>query len=415
MKTGNAAPKGMRDFGPAEHALREHVLQTILRAYARYGFNRLETSVLNDLSVLTGSRGGENEKLIFKVLKRGNKLRISENATENSLADLGLRFDLTVPLCRFYAGRRAELPLPFKSVQAAPVWRAERPQKGRFRQFMQCDADVIGEKSVTAECELIAAVTDALSDLGFSEYILRINDRRILEKLAEFSGFAPTDTDKIFISLDKIDKIGWQGVYEDLVSQGFSVAAVGKLLEAAKFSQTGKVPSFLSNIVPEDCLKDLEFVIKTAESRSNGRYQIKYDLTLVRGMGYYTGQIFEIEIPGYGSSVAGGGRYDQMIGRHLKNEEVPAAGFSIGFERIVQILSEQAADLESRKIVIVHEPADYLAASETAEKLRAQKYEVGMASPQRNRRAQLQLFAENGYAGFVLFRPDSANDVKLFD
>lgn len=339
----NVAPtRGMRDLLPKDVEIREHVTSIIEEVYKKYGFQKIETPALENIHLLSGGDGGENEKMLYKVLKRGEKLNWSEGSDVDDLVDLGLRFDLTVPLSRFYANNYGKLATPFKCLQIGSVWRAERPQRGRFRQFTQCDLDIIGEDSILAELELISATTQALLQMGFQGFNVKINDRRILTALASHAGIDRDDHDNVFITLDKIDKIGRQGVVEELVSRGTSPYSAAKLLD--DLQQATDDPRSLSSLpglephVPDA----LHSVIDTIAGLSSGAFKITFDPTLVRGMSYYTGLIFEVAAEGMESSIAGGGRYDKMISK-LLGKHVPACGFSIGFERIVTILQEQGS------------------------------------------------------------------------
>lgn len=343
-KLDTAPPRGMRDVLPDEVQLRDGAIATILDVYRRYGFQRIETPAVESIRLLTRSEGGENEKLIFKILKRGEKLATAREPED--LADLGLRFDLTVPLARYYANNHARLPQPLKAIQIGPVWRAERPQHGRFRQFTQCDIDILGVGSEVAEIELILATIDALLALGLHDLTVRINDRRILAGLARHCGFAEARFDSVFVALDKLDKIGKPGVLEELQGQGHSETAIGVLL-ALLDEGTGaawrldELPELLGDRVEASVWPALRRVLDTVRGAGT-RYHIVFDPTLVRGMSYYTGPIFEIRHGTGASSIAGGGRYDRMIGK-LLGRDVPATGFSIGFERVIGILRERDA------------------------------------------------------------------------
>jgi histidyl-tRNA synthetase len=355
----------MRDFLPADKAKRERALRTIRGVYASHGFEEIETPVVEDFERLHSGLGGDNEKLAFSVLKRGLDKEALEAAANSGdahdLADLGLRFDLTVPLARFYASHRSELPSVFRAIQIAPVWRAERPQKGRYRQFVQCDIDIIGEASQLAEVELITATSAVLSTLGLQGCTVRINDRRILAGILHYCGFAEERYGSALISIDKLDKIGAEGVVKELSETGPDAAAVlGGLLERIEpHLASGGVPMTTADILsvlPEgidsDAVADLESLAAALTQLPAG-VEVRFDPTLVRGMGYYTGTIFEIAHPASGSSVGGGGRYDGMIGRFL-GQDVPAAGFSIGFERIVDLIDVDDAAV-SDSVVLVHD------------------------------------------------------------
>jgi histidyl-tRNA synthetase len=351
MKVSVTPPRGMRDILPSETELRDASLSRILAVYRGYGFERIETPALESLDRLRGGEGGENEKLIFKILKRGEALDLTKcPLLEDDLADLGLRFDLTVPLARYYANNINNLPKPFKAIQVGPVWRAERPQKGRFRQFTQCDIDVIDVASNLAELELVLATSDALLALGFAGFTIRINDRRLLTQMAEASGFSADRHDQVFIALDKLDKIGMSGVRDELAAQGHPAEAIDKLSATLELSANGITGD-------DEVSRNLAELVRLLSAEAGDRYTIQFDPTLVRGMGYYTGPIFEVAVPGVPYSLAGGGRYDRMIGKSL-GREVPACGFSIGFERIIALLQERTAapDSISRKLAVLCDP-----------------------------------------------------------
>ena len=333
--------KGMRDILPQEMELREYVINEILNTYKKFGFDRIETPSVEHIENLTNNQGGENEKLIFKIMKRGEKLNLDGSKEVSELVDSGLRYDLTVPLSRYYANNMNDLPLPFKAIQIGHVWRAERPQKGRFREFMQCDIDVFGEKTNLAEIELINATTTLLKKIGLKNFKIKINDRRILTAMALYVGFQENECNNIFITLDKIDKIGEIGVKEEFLNLGYETSIIDKYLNLFK-SDASSVNSFCGNIfndfLENDVIKNLDDIIDTIKNITN--VNIVFDPTLVRGMSYYTGPIFEIQIDSYPGSIAGGGRYDKMVEKYA-NVSVPACGFSIGFERLINILIEQ--------------------------------------------------------------------------
>lgn len=336
---------GMKDILPAEMQIRDYVTGLVKETYQTFGFTPIETPAVEHIENLLSKQGGENEKLIFKILKRGEKLVLGADAKEEDLADSGLRYDLTLPLSRFYACHSAELPAPFKALQIGPVWRADRPQKGRFRQFVQCDIDILGDPTSLAEIELITATTTLLGKLDLKDFTVRINDRRILRAMASYSGFDENDLDTVFIILDKMDKIGKEGVASELIESGFSKDCVDryiKLFEGEGFGieYIRELAKKLGDHLDEGCADGLIGIIDSVEKVKNADFHIVFDPTLVRGMSYYTGTIFEITMNEFGSSVAGGGRYDEMIGRFTGNK-VCACGFSIGFERIITILLDK--------------------------------------------------------------------------
>lgn len=337
---------GMKDILPAEMQIRDYVTRVIKDTYAQFGFTSIETPCVENIANLSNKQGGENEKLIFKILKRGEKLNIEEAATENELVDGGLRYDLTVPLVRFFSNNAANLPSPFKALQIGPVWRADRPQRGRYRQFYQCDIDILGDSSNLAEIELITATTTTLGKLGFKGFEIRINERRILKAMAAYSGFREDQFDSVFIILDKMDKIGLEGVAEDLESHGFNQSQINKYIDLFKGIEEHKndglqyLTDTLDEYLDKEVKQNLNEIIDSVNATKGADFAMVFDPTLVRGMSYYTGTIFEIAIPEFGGSCGGGGRYDKMVGQFTGNN-TPACGFSIGFERIVLLLLEQ--------------------------------------------------------------------------
>ncbi len=336
---------GMKDILPEEMAIREYVQKVISETYAGFGFTRIETPCVETIENLTSKSGGDNEKLIFRILKRGEKLNLETAKTQDDLVDSGLRYDLTVPLVRYYSNNSSVLPAPFKALQMGNVWRADRPQRGRYRQFMQCDIDILGEADNLAEIELILATTTTLGKLDFKGFEIRINDRRLLKAMAAWAGFAESDYDSVFITIDKMDKIGIDGVKSELLENGYAAETVEKYVDLLNKAVKGEAT--LANImdtVGEELAKDpvtnLEEIISAVESSKQADFKMVFDPTLVRGMSYYTGTIFEIAIPEFGGSCGGGGRYDEMVGK-FTGQSVPACGFSIGFERIVLLLTEK--------------------------------------------------------------------------
>ncbi len=410
--------QGMRDLLPDEVELRRYVTDTILDVYKKYGFTQIETPCTEHMNFLTGGDGGENEKMLFKILKRGEKLIINEQTQEKDLCDIGLRFDLTVPLSRYYAINREKLPRQFKAIQTGSVWRAERPQKGRYRQFTQCDIDIIGVKGVIAETELIMATSEALLNLSFTRFVVKINDRRILESLAEYCGFPTEAYGNVFIILDKLDKIGVEGVRKELEKAGYAPESIETFLKITAQSAiltTDELPEVLPNL-SENVLQDLQNVTRIITLFSEGRFNIQFDISLVRGMGYYTGQIFEVAVSDFGSSIAGGGRYDKMIGKMLGGkEEIPACGFSIGFERVIMLLTEMKFQLpqKAEKIVILYpEETDILPLMETATWLRTEGKIVLLEAEKKNRRKQLEDCRNQGYSNFAIYTENQPLELR---
>lgn len=387
----------MRDLLPDEVLQRRHLLERILEVYERYGFQQIETPMVEDIDRLLGSEGGENEKLLYKVLKRGLDW---PPPTEDEAIDLGLRYDLTVPLARFFATNSDRVLLPFKAIQTGPVFRAERPQKGRYRQFNQCDADVIGETSMSSEIESVCAAAEALRACGAGEIVVRMNDRRLLDSIVRATGFDAARVPSVLIALDKFDKLGAGGVRKELDALGNAVAAdaMTSLLEAlAEVRGFDATIALLPASVDEIALEDMR-QISTGVTAALADLPIEFDPTLVRGQGYYTGAIFEIEHPASSGSLAGGGRYDRMIGK-LSGRDVPACGMSIGFERLWDILGE-TLDLNAglRRVVLLHardaNVADVMAA---AQQLRREGTNIRCDVAVKNRSAQLSRFARAGF------------------
>ena len=336
---------GMNDILPKEMAIRDYVIRLIKETYASFGFTSMETPCVEHIENLCSKQGGDNEKLIFKILKRGEKLKLESAKEEADLVDSGLRYDLTVPLCRYYSNNANALPAPFKALQMGNVWRADRPQRGRFRQFMQCDIDILGEPSNLAEIELILATTTLLGKLDFKNFTIRINDRRILKAMAAYSGFPEESYDTVFIILDKMDKIGLDGVAKELAEEGFAKETIDKYLELfEQVTPDTKGVEFckekLGEFLKSEYADGLIEIMNSVDAVKNAQFKVAFDPTLVRGMSYYTGTIFEIAMDEFGGSVGGGGRYDEMIGKFTGNQTC-ACGFSIGFERIVMLLLER--------------------------------------------------------------------------
>ena len=346
---------GMKDILPAEMEIRDYVTSVIKDTYRSFGFTPIETPCMENIANLSNKQGGENEKLIFKVLKRGEKLNLETAKEEADVVDFGMRYDLTVPLSRFYANHANDLPTPFKALQIGSVWRADRPQRGRYRQFTQCDIDILGEPSNLAEIELITATTTTIGRLGFKNFEIRINERRILKAMAAYSGFEEKDYDSIFITLDKMDKIGLEGVAAELEEEGYAKESIDKYLELFELLKDRKdvaegvafLKDKLGDFLDQEVADSLTEIATAVNATKNAEFTLVFDPTLVRGMSYYTGTIFEIAMPELGAACGGGGRYDKMIGKFTGND-VPACGFSIGFERIILLLMESGFKIPER-------------------------------------------------------------------
>ena len=405
---------GMKDILPAEMEIRDYVLNIIKETYREYGFSAIETPCVEHIENLTSKQGGDNEKLIFKILKRGEKLNLETAAGEADLVDGGLRYDLTVPLCRYYSNNAASLPSPFKALQVGSVWRADRPQKGRFRQFVQCDIDILGDATNLAEIEEILALTTALKRICPDRaYTVRINDRAVLKGMADWCGFPEEETDRVFIILDKMDKIGLGGVREELLAEGFPAEAVEKcaaLLDGMGHDSAAvrELGTRLSGALDPAKAENLAQIMDTVEAVSQIDFKLEFDPTLVRGMGYYTGTIFEVAMEGFGGSVAGGGRYDKLIGK-FTGSDTPACGFSIGFERIITILMDSGFTVPGsaqKKAFLFEKGLSGEAFKEVlsrAQKEREAGSRVLVAQMNKNKKFQKEQLAKEGYGEIVEF------------
>lgn len=404
---------GMRDILPEEMQIRNYVIGVIRETYGRFGFHSIETPCVENIANLTNKQGGDNEKLIFKILKRGEKLNVAEATTEESVVDSGLRYDLTVPLVRYYSNNAANLPAPFKALQMGNVWRADRPQRGRYRQFMQCDIDILGEPSNLAEIELILATTTTLGRLGFQNFEIRINDRQILKAMAAYSGFPEDAYDSVFITLDKMDKIGLDGVEQELLEKGFAKEGVERYLTLYRELEKQEngvayLAEALAGVLEPSVVEGLQEIIDSVSATKAADFKLVFDATLVRGMSYYTGTIFEVALPGLGISCGGGGRYDKMVGKFTGND-VPACGFSIGFERIVLLLVENGFRIpgEPEKLAFLIEKGvsgerlcGIIAA---AQEKRKEGKQVLVVRMNKNKKFQKEQLMADGYVEFQEF------------
>lgn len=405
---------GMRDILPGEMQIRNFVMNQIKETYRGFGFSQIETPCVEHIENLTSKQGGDNEKLIFKILKRGEKLNLETAEEENDLVDSGLRYDLTVPLARYYSGNSAQLPSPFKALQMGSVWRADRPQKGRFRQFTQCDIDILGDSSCMAEIELILATTTALGKIcPDNAFTVRINDRGILRGMALYCGFPEESLDQVFITLDKMDKIGSEGVKAELLENGYDEKGVDQYLElmaGVKRDAAGvrELGDKLEQVLPKEVTDNLAFIMDTVTNVAETEFQLSFDPTLVRGMSYYTGTIFEVSMEGFGGSVAGGGRYDKMIGK-FTGVDTPACGFSIGFERIVTILLDRGDSVKSehpKKAYLLEKGLDserLCQIMRQAMEERKNGVEVLVSQMNKNKKFQKEQLGKEGYTEFVEF------------
>lgn len=404
---------GMKDILPEEMQVRDYVMRVIKDTYRSFGFTPIETPCMESIGNLSNKQGGENEKLIFKVMKRGEKLNLETAQTEADVVDYGMRYDLTVPLARFYSNNANNLPSPFKALQMGNVWRADRPQRGRYRQFMQCDIDILGEPSNLAEIELILATTTTLGKLGFEDFQIRINERRILKAMAAHSGFPEESYDSVFITLDKMDKIGLEGVEKELLEDGFAKESIEKYLGLFKGIEAAEdgiayLADTLGDYLEEEVNTSLSEIVASVNATKNAKFDLVFDPTLVRGMSYYTGTIFEIAMPQFGGSCGGGGRYDKMIG-NFTGKDVPACGFSIGFERIILLLMEsgfQIPEQPKKKAYLIEKgyPGDKLAeVIGQAQAERAEGKQILVVRMNKNKKFQKEQLTKEGYEEFVEF------------
>lgn len=407
---------GMKDILPAEMEIRDYVTNVIKDTYRSFGFTPIETPCMENIANLSNKQGGENEKLIFKVMKRGEKLNLETAKEEADVVDFGMRYDLTVPLSRFYSNNANNLPSPFKALQMGSVWRADRPQRGRYRQFTQCDIDILGEPSNLAEIELITATTTTIGRLGFKNFEIRINERRILKAMAAYSGFAEEDYDSVFITLDKMDKIGVEGVAEELAKDGYPQENIDKYLELFAILNDKKdvaegvafLADKLGEFLDEEVVTNMTEIATAVNATKGAEFTLVFDPTLVRGMSYYTGTIFEIAMPELGAACGGGGRYDKMIGNFTGND-VPACGFSIGFERIILLLMESGFKIPEspKKVAYLVEkkyPAEKLVdVMKQASEARANGQQVLVVRMNKNKKFQKEQLNAQGYEEFVEF------------
>ena len=410
--------KGTNDYLPNEVEIRDYLQERILSVYKENGFEHIITPAIEDIENLDKSDGGENLNLIFKIMKRGDKLDKAlasgvTAANENELADMGLRYDLTLPLSRYYANNKDKLTLPMKCIQIDRVYRAERPQKGRLREFIQCDIDIIGSESTDSEIELILTTTKALDAIGLKNYKVKLNDRRLLRAVLQSFGFAENDLDSVCITFDKMDKIGLTGVVEELTEKGFAKDAVDnfeKFLSEGDFT----LESLKSRLEDKTPAESLEHIIDTVNELTGNAFELVFDLSLVRGQGYYTGTVFEVESIDFKGAVAGGGGYDHLIGKFL-NEDIPAVGFSIGFERIFGILMNNGISIEQRadKIAVVYEDGQLKDAVKAADALRAQGKIASLYIKPKKLGKFLNKLEERGYDGFL--NVGVSEEVSMFE
>ncbi|WP_367568461.1 histidine--tRNA ligase [Lacrimispora sp.] len=407
---------GMKDILPAEMQIREYVMEQIRETYGSFGFHSIETPCVEHIENLISKQGGDNEKLIFKIMKRGEKLNLETAQSESDLTDSGLRYDLTVPLSRYYSNNAAALTAPFKALQMGSVWRADRPQKGRFRQFVQCDIDILGDSTRLAEIELILATTTLLGKIGFKDYSIRINDRNILKGMAAYCGFPEESYDQVFIILDKMDKIGTDGIAKELAEAGYDEEKISKYLRLFEnvipdASGVRGLGELLKDAMDQSQAENLASIIDSVTEISTSQFNIVFDPTLVRGMSYYTGTIFEIHVEGFPGSVGGGGRYDKMIGK-FTGMDTPACGFSVGFERIITILMDEGFTVPGKeeKLAFLIEKGTSAEvmnkAIQEAMEQRAKGEVVLVSQMNKNKKFQKESLQKEGYTQFKEFYKD---------
>lgn len=409
MKTNPV--KGTLDYAPREAAIRDYLQNTILSVYRRYGFARIVTPALEDAENIDKSDGGDNLNLVFHIMKRGDKLDKAVAAGNiKDLSDLGLRYDLTLPLSRYVANNQGNINYPFKVIQMGNVYRAERPQKGRLREFVQCDIDVMGSSAPYIEVELLHVAAQALSAIGIKKFTIKVNDRRVLRGMLQGMGFAPEALDTVSVSFDKLDKIGVDGIRTELIEKNQPAEAIEALCQ--NLSQGAlDLAQMRSQVKETDALDNLSKIIELAQelAKKDGEkdpelsYRVQYDPSLVRGQGYYTGTVFEIASDEFRGAIAGGGRYDNLIGKFIK-QDIPAVGISIGFERIFSILMEQNFTIPGEKphLVLFYEGQDFSQAFEKAEELRSD-YIVNLQEMPKKLGPTLNRYKADGYSYFVNF------------
>ena len=392
--------KGMNDYLPSDAEIRDYLQSVIIETYKNSGFEHIITPIMEDAENLDKSEGGDNLNLIFKVLKRGAKLeKALESGDRKALSDMGLRYDLTLPLCRYFANNRQNLMVPFKAIQADRVYRAENSQKGRLREFIQCDIDIIGSAAPECEIELILTTAKAIQKIGIGDFKIKINDRSLLRAVIEKIGFDEADFDSVCITFDKLDKIGSDGVKAELLSKGFDETVVQSFCQFFSVDKItmGDVRSLLGE---SDAISNLEYIMNSIEAIAGDSIKLDFDISLVRGQGYYTGTVFEIHSLEFSGAIGGGGRYDNLIGKFI-GESVPAVGFSIGFERIFAILKDRGnfkIPDGKDKVVVLYDRENYVEAQKAIEF--RENYDVNLCERGKKTGKQLSRFAERGYSWF---------------
>ena len=396
--------RGTQDYLPKQMQQRQFIANIIEEVYSQNGFLKIKTPIIEDLDLMLGSDGGDNIKLMFKILKRGDKLDLSKpNQSIKDVSDLALRYDLTVPLARFYANKQNFLPMPFKAFQLDEAFRADRPQKGRLRQFTQCDIDILGDKTINAEIELLVCAGQALTSLGFKDFVFKINNRKILNQIIIQNGFNKNQCEHICVILDKYDKIGFEGVQSEMILNNFDPSCTNSLIQTIIDIKENGIQALTKYVEENEHLNNLKTIINTVNELSNNLYSVCFDISIIRGQGYYTDCVFEVYLDGYNGACGGGGRYDNMIGKITK-QDCPAVGFSLGFERLFGIISENDVCLFNRKkVALIYTPNDnFVDVKRYADSLK-KDYDVSILPKSNNLGHQLQVLKENCFSSFVIF------------
>ena len=396
--------RGTQDYLPKQMQQRQFIANTIEEVYSQNGFLKIKTPIIEDLDLMLGSDGGDNIKLMFKILKRGDKLDLSKpNQSIKDVSDLALRYDLTVPLARFYANNQNFLPMPFKAFQLDEAFRADRPQKGRLRQFTQCDIDILGDKTINAEIELLVCAGQALTSLGFKDFVFKINNRKILNQIIIQNGFNKNQCEHICVILDKYDKIGFEGVQSEMILNNFDPSCTNSLIQTIIDIKENGIQALTKYVEENEHLNNLKTIINTVNELSNNLYSVCFDISIIRGQGYYTDCVFEVYLDGYNGACGGGGRYDNMIGKITK-QDCPAVGFSLGFERLYSIIAENDVCLFNRKkVALIYTPNDnFVDVKRYADSLK-KDYDVSILPKSNNLGHQLQVLKENCFSSFVIF------------
>lgn len=412
MKKTLTPVRGTNDYLPKEMAVREKVRSEILKTYKKYGFMQISAPILEDIDNLLGSDGGDNTKLIFKVLKRGEKLDLSTpNLTERDLVDIGLRYDLTVPMVRLFCNNQNSLPTPFKTIQIDYSFRADRPQRGRSRQFIQCDIDILGDPTINAEIDVINTTAKTFLNLGFKNFVCKLNDRRILSDIILGTGFSADSECDVCVVLDKLDKIGIDGVTAELIERGFDESKVSALMEKIAKIQESGIESLEGFGVRREVVDSVKQILSTTNALSGGNYNIKFDISIVRGQGYYTGAVYEFYMEGFSGACGGGGRYDNMVEK-MTGKKVPAVGFGLGFEPTCMLINEMGLlKAEDKLIACVYYPEDdFTEVLKYVEELN-QTNNVSAVPAKKNLGFQLQTLKSNGFTHFVTLKDKQIKEI----